>query len=43
MLKILKEKRLVKAAKFILDKNNKMKFSEKLKAGFKMTRNYSDT
>ncbi|MDT4211104.1 transposase, partial [Staphylococcus aureus] len=28
---------------FILDKNNKMKFSEKLKAGFKMTRNYSDT
>ncbi|WP_113583842.1 T7SS effector LXG polymorphic toxin, partial [Staphylococcus aureus] len=36
-------KRLVKAAKFILDKNNKMKFSEKLKAGFKMTRNYSDT
>lgn len=35
-------KRLLKATKFLFDKNNKMKMSDKLTSAFKMTRNFDD-
>lgn len=42
-LENIQGKRLLKATKFIFDKNNTMKMSDKLTSAFKMTRNFDDS